>query len=126
MAILSDALKKVLNYRGGWFNRKIVYSGFYISNEQLIELGENLKTYNGNNHPDGVCFMVGKTPEKYTVEIIPYKRNKDDKEFYKNGNNVGLIQMALLPEYTGAEQFFINIAGGGGGTAQRTPPPGSA
>lgn len=123
MAVLSDALKRVLNYTSGWIFKKPKYSGFYISNEQLVELGETLKLYNGENHPDGICFMVGKTNYQYSVEMIPYKRNRQEKEFHNDGENIGLIRTRLNPEYPGAGSFFINIAPGGGGTYQKTPPP---
>lgn len=125
MAIFSDALQRVKAYRR-WLFGPSYYSGFYISNEQLIELGEKLKTYEGNNHPDGVCLMVGKSLRKYSVEMIPYNRRGEDKVFHSNGEIIGYLNLNLASEYFGAQGFWIhtqNAAAGGGGIPQKTPPP---
>ncbi len=130
MTNFSHALERVRAYRSGFwpFKRKPNFSGFYLSNEQLIQLGERLKTYGDGNHPDGVCFMVGKENSKYSVEMIPYQRDRKDghkKNFYEDGFWVGFLMTTLSPEYPGAEPFFFssNNAAPGGGIPQRTPPP---
>lgn len=128
---ISDALKRVLNYTKpkGWFKRVPVYSGFYLTNDQIIQLGNLLKTH--SDKPSGIAFMVGKEESRYTVEMIPYKGHGTDKHFYISGAHLGGFIFSLNPEYVphaepgSIDPFYWHNVNSlpGGGTSQRTPPP---
>lgn len=100
----SEALKRVRN------NKPLkgttpTSEGIYLSNDQLIKLGQVLKNLYGQdnpsdpnnpNNPDGALFMIGKTKvgnkNVQTVEVIPYKVVGGSKVIYNEGKlsiNIG-------------------------------------
>jgi hypothetical protein len=95
----SMALKRVLSHLR--VDGKPKLRGFYLSNKQILSLGTQLI---GRNGADGICFMIGEDHEidnsdhsvdgeglpYLTIEMIPFKRIKNEKDstikFYNKGN----------------------------------------
>jgi hypothetical protein len=95
----SKALKRVLSHLR--VDGKPKLRGFYLSNKQILSLGTQLI---GRNGADGICFMIGEDHEidnsdhsvdgeglpYLTIEMIPFKRIKNEKDstikFYNKGN----------------------------------------
>jgi hypothetical protein len=89
----SKALKRVFRHLEDNGNPKL--RGFYLSNKQIINLGNALEKMQGEkNGPDGLCFMIGEidaggTPY-LTIEMIPFKRAKKPHiKFYKENGITG-------------------------------------
>lgn len=101
---LSEALKRVRNNKAPK-SMNPTSEGIYLSNDQLIRLGQVLKNLYGQdnpnepnnpNNPDGALFMIGKTKvgnkNVQTVEVIPYKVSGGSKVIYNEGKlsiNIG-------------------------------------
>jgi hypothetical protein len=101
---LSEALKRVRNNKAPKSTTP-TSEGIYLSNDQLIKLGQVLKNLygpdnpndsNNPNNPDGALFMIGKTKvgnkNVQTVEVIPYKVSGGSKVIYNEGKlsiNIG-------------------------------------
>jgi hypothetical protein len=110
----SFALQRVLSHLGK--NGTSELRGIYLSNRQIVNLGNALKKMKRENDgPDGMCFMVGEIDSgvrHLTVEMIPFKKDKKDDpiKFYKENNVIGGLSEINLgkPFDNGFEEFKID------------------
>ena len=131
---MSKALTRALNHKNQ--NGKPTNEGIYLSNDQLIHLGDTLK--HQADGPDGIWFRVGRiTPISpyHTVELIPYKNGVGQSkiEIHSSGKlqiNVGKTETKegqdfridnnedIIPQVQAQVVAFAATIG-----SQRTPPP---
>ena len=86
----SEALKRVRNFNPFLDSTKPRYDGLFLSLSQLKELVKRLKKGDAGIQAKGFAFMIGEYTgsdgnEKFTVEVIPYTINSDEKrDFFVN------------------------------------------
>jgi hypothetical protein len=106
------------------------YEGFYLSNEQIIELGNVLKKKKESNGigPDGIYFLVGRQNLQHTIELLPFVVDENDLKVFSEAAAIGSFTFSLangplenVPfKYSSNQVFGIPIKLGSG---QKTPPP---
>lgn len=128
MATKSKALQRVeKNIKDVKSVSQPAYEGFYLTNDQIIELGNNLKKIRNDDGdcPDGLYFLIGKKGRVKSIELIPFVVEGNNLKVFSEKDSVGSISIKLSKGPLQRVPFCYPSDGVDrkAGSGQKTPPP---